>query len=110
VTTDAITRHVGVVVIGRQPRSSRMAIVTIIAARNMRRVLAGGGIAIVAGSATTQHLRVIDRERWYPYSWVVAVLADVGGQGVGRVFARGRNAVVAVDTAAGDIGVVEVSR
>ncbi len=52
-TTDTITRHVGVVVVGRQPRSSRMTIVTIIAARNMRRVLAGGGIAIVAGSATS---------------------------------------------------------
>ena len=87
-----------------------MAIVTIITAGDVRRMFAGRSVAVVTRTATTQHLGVIDRERWYPYRWVVAVLANIGRQYVRRVFASRRDAVVTVDAAARDVGMVEVRR
>jgi len=47
VAADAITRDIDVVEIGGQPSGRRMAVVTIVAARNMGRVLAGSNNAIV---------------------------------------------------------------
>lgn len=51
---------------------------------------------------------MIDSKRRHPYRRVVAVLTHIGCQNVGRVLAGRRDAVVAIDTAARDVGVVKV--
>ena len=48
----------------RHPACGRVAIVTGVTARDMQRVLTDGHDPIVAGSASTHYLRVIDRQYW----------------------------------------------
>ena len=63
----------------RQPTYSRMAIVTIAAACYMGRMFAGCCIAIVAGSAGAEYLRVVHRCRWLKRNRAVAVFANIAG-------------------------------
>ena len=49
VAAEAISRDVDVIKIRRNPRVRRMAVITIVAAGDMRRVLPGGNCAIVTG-------------------------------------------------------------
>ena len=74
---DAVA-HYGRMVDGcRQPAGCRVTVVAAIAGRYVRRVLAGGSNAIVAGIAGADHLRVIDCEYRCEHIGRVAVLADV---------------------------------
>ena len=74
---DAIAGDVGVVEIGGQPRSRRMAVVTVVAATDVRLVLAGGDGAVVATAARADDLRMIDRESRYPSGCAVTVFAEI---------------------------------
>ena len=88
-----------------------MAVVTGVAALEMRRVLPGGDGPVVTGAADADDLRVVDRIRRRPGDVVVAVLADVRRVQVGqRVFARRADAVVAAGTVVENIVVIEVGR
>ena len=87
-----------------------MAVVTVVAARNVRRVLAGGGHAVVAGATSAQNLGVIDRYYGCEHSSRVAVFTNIGCQRVRGILARGIGAVMAVNAATGDRRMIEAGR
>ena len=59
-TAEAIARNGGVIEVRWRPRSSRVAVVAVIATRNVRRVLAFGDRAVVAARTGTDHMCVIN--------------------------------------------------
>ena len=87
-----------------------MAVVAIIAAGDMRRVLARRNNAIVAGAAGSNNLGVVHRESWNPDIGVMAVLANFCSQNVRRVLAGRFDAVVAAYAIAGDANVIKIRR
>ena len=84
-----------------------MAVVTIIAARDVIGILACRDVAIMTGTAAAEHLRMIYRKWRHPDSRVVAILADIGCQWMGWILARRCDAIVTIDAAANDVGVVK---
>ena len=62
VAADAIARDIHMIEIRRDPRNRCVAVVAVIAARYVRRVLARSPIAVVACIAAAKHLCVIDGE------------------------------------------------
>jgi len=107
---DAIARDINMIEVSREPRDRRMAIVTIVTARDVRRVLAGRYVAIVTRATSSENLRVIDRISRCPDDVVMAVLADVGCRDMRRVFAGRVGTIMAADAVSGDVGVIEVGR
>ena len=87
-----------------------MAIVAGVATRNMRWVLADGSDAVVAGTASSYYLRVINGQHGRKQIGRVAILADIGCLNVRWVLADCLCTVVATDAIAGDIDVIEVCR
>ncbi len=85
-----------------------MTVVAGVATRNVRRVLAGGNDAVMAGAAIADYLGVIDGKHRGENSCVVAVLTDIRCLNVGRVFTGCVRAVVTAGTVAGDIKVIEI--
>lgn len=59
VAADAVARDVYVVEIRGDPRRGRVAVVTGVATRDMRRILAGGDDAVMARAASAEHLQVV---------------------------------------------------
>ena len=107
---DAVGGDVGVVEVGRDPRVGRMTVVAVVAAGNVGRVLACGRVAVMAGEAGANDLRVIDHVGRHKRHVVVAVLADIGGIDMRRVLARSLRPVVTADAVGGDVGVIKVGR
>ena len=60
VAADAVARDIHVIEVGREPGDGCMAVVAVVAARDVRRVLARGSVAVVTGEAGSEHLRVVD--------------------------------------------------
>ena len=87
-----------------------MAVIAVVAARDMRWVLTGGGDAIVTGAATSDYLGVIDDHHGLPHVRSVAVFADIRRQRVCLIFSCRIRAVMAVDAAAGDRRMIESCR
>ncbi len=87
-----------------------MTVIAVIAARDMRRVLAGGSDAVVAGAATPDYLGVIDYHHGLPHIRGVAVFTDVRRQGVCRALTRCVRAVMAVYAVSRDGRVIEGCR
>ena len=58
-TSDAVARDIGVIEIRRTPRRGCVAVIAVIAARNVRYVFAGCRCAIVAGHTGTDDMRVL---------------------------------------------------
>ena len=87
-----------------------MAIITVVAAVNVILVLAGGRDAIVAGSAGTGYLRVINCICRHPDIRCMAVLADIACLDMRLVFARGFDAVVATSAVVRNAYVIKVCR
>ena len=79
-----------------------MAVVAIRAAGDVRRVLAGRGDAVMAGSASTDHLSVVDRDRGLKQRRAVTVFADVGRLNMRRALACGSSAVVTANAVVGE--------
>ncbi len=104
----AVAGNVRVVENRRQPGDGRVAVVAIIAARNVCRVFAGGCYAIMTGSAGPDYLRVIDRVSGYPDIRRMAIFTDVAGLDVRCILTGGIGAVVAGDTIAGDIQMIKI--
>ena len=104
----AVVNDIRVVEVGRQPADCRMAVVTIDTARNMRWVFADRGDAIVAGTASAQHLSVVHSIRGRPYVRIVAVLTDIRCSYVREVLPGCLNTVVATCTIADNIDMVEI--
>ena len=108
VATETVTRDIGVIVIRRQPGDRGMAVVAVIAARDMCRVLARSNDAIVAGAAAAQYLCVIHGEWWYPHGAVVAVLADIRRQRMSWGLAGRSYTVMAIDAVADDARMIKI--
>ena len=87
-----------------------MAILTIIATCDVCCILAGCSQSIVAGTACSQHLRMINRVRRCPYIRIVAVLANVSCLNVGLALTCCLDAIVATHTIAGDTDVIKIGR
>jgi hypothetical protein len=107
VACGAASDDIGVIEVGRQPRYCGVAVVTVVAAGDVGRVFSGCDNAIVAGTAGTQYLRVIDPVGGRPQVAVVAVLAHIGGLNMGRILAGGFDAVVTARAVGHDVGVIE---
>ena len=85
-----------------------MAVIASIAARNMRRVLAGRDNAVVAAVAGPDNLSVVNSEGWHEDVGIVAILTNIAGENMRRAFANGIDIVMAVNTLTSDVQVVEV--
>ncbi len=110
VAANAVARYVRMVKVRGQPGYGGVAVVAIIATRNMRRVLARRGHAIMTRAATAQDLCVVDTNRRYPHGDAVAILTDIGSQHMGWILTRRGDAIVAVTAVPDDIGVIKIGR
>ena len=110
VAVNAVIREIRMVEVRGQPANGRVTVVAIITAGDMRRGFADGRDAIMTGSTSTQYLRMVNRERRCPYIRGVAVLTNIGCEYMCCVLADCINAIVAADTVARDIYVIEISR
>jgi len=72
------------------------------------RMLAGSHGAVVTGRARAEDLRVVDAVDRCPENRVVAILADVTGADMSRALAGRIDTVMAADTIAGNVHMVEV--
>lgn len=87
-----------------------MAIIAIIAARDMRWVFAGCGGAVVAGPASAQNMRVINDYYGLKCARVMAVFAHTCRLNMCRAFADSGQTVMAGDAIADDPGMVKYGR
>ncbi len=110
VTTEAIVHDIDMVEVGRQPGDRSVAVVAVVAAVYVSRVLAACCDAVMAGAAGTYHLRVVNRKDRRPDVRCMAVFADVAGLHVRRAFAGGIRAVMAAHAVPCDIHVIEIRR
>ena len=110
VTTDAIAHDVDVIEVRGNPGGRRMAIVAVVATRDVSRVLTGCGRIVVTGETGANDLRMVDGICRRPVHIVVAILADIGRQHMRRALAGRIDAVVAADAVAGDADVIEICR
>ena len=110
VAADAVVGDVHMVKVRRNPGVSRVAVITVVATRKVRRVLAFGRHAVVAGEARANDLRVIDQVGWRERHVVVAVLAYVRRIDMDGVLTGCVRAVVAADAVVGDVHMVKVRR
>ena len=95
--------------IDRIDGSPHIAVVTIltdVARLNMRQVLAGSILAVVAACAIARNIQVVECRR-SPGDRRVAVVAGVAAGEVCRVFARCNYAIVTGATGADDLGMVD---
>jgi len=105
---DTVANDVDVVEVRRNPGGGRMAVVAIVAAHNVRRVLARRGNTVVAGRADADYLQMVNGVGRRPNDVVVAVLADIRCRNMRGILASCADAVVAVNAVADDIGMIEV--
>jgi hypothetical protein len=108
VTTRTVTRDVQVVEVRWQPAGCRMAVLAVFAACNMCRSFARRDRTVVAGSAGSDDLCVVDRKSRNPNVRVMAVLTNFARLYVHQILARRLNTVVAAGAVASDSDVIEV--
>jgi len=87
-----------------------VAVIAVVAAWNMGRVLADRYDAVVAGAAAADDLGMVNRHDRRPHGWSMAVLAYVRRGNVSCRFARRLNPVVATDAIAKDVHMSKVCR
>ena len=87
-----------------------MAVLSGITTCNMRRVLAGGGDAVMAGIAGSNDLRVINGHHRREHIRGVAVFTEIRRLNVCRVFAGSICAIVAPNTISADVQMIEIRR
>ena len=109
-TADTVVDDIRVVEVGRQPRDSGVAVVTVVTAGNMRRMFADRYHTVMAGAAGADDLSVVNRIRRNPGIRCMAIFADDTGKNMVGVLARCIRTVVAARTIACDIDVVKVCR
>ena len=89
-------------------RSSLEAVIAVVTAGDMCRVLAGRSRTVVTRSTGANHLRVVHRKGGYPGVRCMTVFANLAGLNVRWVLARGISTVVATGTITGDVYVIEI--
>ena len=110
VAADAVAGDIDVVEVCRAPPRGRMAVVAVVAAREVRRVLATRQHAVMAGETGAEHLRMVDGGCRCVGNRVVAVLTNVGCVDVIGGLAGCIDAVMAGEATSGDIAVIENRR
>lgn len=110
VAAHAVADDVEVVEIGGQPPNRRVAVIAICAAADVSCMFASRRHAVMAGTASTQDLRVIDRGDWNERNRAVTVFADICCLHVCWAFASCGNAVMATDAVPENAGVVKIRR
>ena len=103
-------KKTGVHIDVRNPRGGRVAFVAFVNRDEVLAIRARCRVAIVAGRTYADYLVVIDSGRGRPGRRRMAALANVTGIHVIDILARGFGAVVALDTVADDVHVVEIGR
>jgi len=103
----AIAGDADVIEIRRQPTDCRMAVIAIIAARDMRWMLACGRRAVMARTAGTEDLGVVDSVGGRKNICIVTIFTNVGCLYMRRTLADGINAVVAAGAIVDNTQVVE---
>jgi hypothetical protein len=110
VAAGAITSNAYMVKVGWQPAGRRMAVVAGVATAYVGRMFSRRSETVMTRATRAQYLSVINRVSRGEQVGVVTVLANVRGLDVQRVLAGRVGAVVAADTVAGDINVIESRR
>ncbi len=110
VAAETIVNNIDVIEKCRQPGHGGVAVIAIIAAGNVRRIFPGSDRAVMAGTAGTDNLSVVDGVDRCPDNIVVAIFTNIGGLDVRWIFSGGSSAVVASRAACDDAGMIEVSR
>ncbi len=87
-----------------------MAIIAIVTAGNMCGVFTSGRHTIMTGSAGTQNLRVVDRDRGHKGHGVVAVFANTGCLHMSQTLTDSTDSIVATHAVSHGAGVIENSR
>lgn len=91
------------------PGDRGVAVVTIIAARNMREIFPCCGEAVMAGAAAAQHLGVVNRNNRLPHDLAVAVFANVRRLNMCGILSCCTNTVVAANAITENVVMVEDS-
>lgn len=110
VAIEAATRDVDVVKIRGQPTDSRVTVVAVNATRYVSWMLADRGYPVMARSAGTKDLCVVNRNHRLKHRGVVAVFANRSRQNVCRTLADSGRAVVTTGTVSGDADMVKNGR
>lgn len=110
VTTEAVVRDTGMIEISGCPGDRRVAIVTVVAARNMASILAGRRNAVMTGAAAAEHLGVVNREGRCKHVGHVAVFAHLACLNVLRVFPGCIGAIVATRAISRDVDMIKIGR
>lgn len=109
-TAGTVSGDVDVIEVGGQPARRRVTVVASVAAGNVRRVLASRRDTVMAGTAGTQYLRMVDRKDRRPQVRGMAIFTDIARLNVRRALAGRFHAVMAAGTVAGDADVVKIGR
>lgn len=95
---------------GRRKGNRRMAVIAVIAARNMRRIFPDRYRAVVTGRTSANDLGVIYHVNGGENNVVVTIFANIRCLNVCRALAGRFDTVVTANTVAGDVDMVEVGR
>ena len=104
----AVAHDIRMIEIRRRPCDSRVAVVTIVATRDMCWMFSGRGDAVMTSCATAEYLCVIDRHNGYPDCRTMAVLANIRGLNMHRPLTGRISTIVASRAAVRDIDMVEI--
>ena len=85
-----------------------MTVIAISAAGDVRRVLACGYYAVMAGAAGTEYLCMVYRVNRHPDIRVMAVFTNISRLNVREIFTGGFDAVVATDAITNDVCMIEI--
>ena len=110
VATDTVVRNSHVIEVRGKPGGRCMTFVAIAAALNVSRVFSRCRHAVMAGTAGTEDLHVIDGVSRCPDVGRVAVFTGIRRLNVLPGFACCLDAIVAIDAVSGDVDVIEVGR
>ncbi len=109
VAAGAIAGNAYMVKVSWQPAGRRMTVIAAIAAGYVGRMFSRRGETIMTRATRTQYLSVINSVSRAEQVGVVAVLTNIRGLDMLRIFAGRVGAIVAADTVAGDVNVIESS-
>ena len=109
-TAHTVACDVDVIEVRRYPAHGAVTIVAGVATGNVCQVFANGDDAIMAGAASPNDLAVIDHHYRRKDISRVTVFANIGCLDVRRIFSGGVRAVMAANTIASNVDVVEIRR
>ena len=110
VTAETVVRDIDMVKVRRRPRNSCMTVVAVVAAGDVRRMLAGCDYAVMARTAGAEDLRMVNYEDRLPDIGAMAIFTDVAGLDVRLALPRGFDAVMTFSAVAREVHMIEIGR